>query len=209
MLNPSTRHGASAESGPSPGSEPPADRPRRCRRRLRRHVLNTYTGWQRITGTEPARPWAVYLAGRDGLFRLLCFDLDAKTPDAAAAAARDADVLAGFLVDVGLQPVVCDSGPSGGRHVWAALAEGVDERAAAELARFAKHVCPTLDTSQLTTRSPDVYGRQGRRTGLVVTPPSSAASCARSRTHGHRGAGSRPHAAPRTPRRRRRARPYD
>ncbi|VXB04811.1 hypothetical protein [Plantibacter sp. T3] len=149
MLNPSTRHGASAESWTLTGALSPRPTVRVAAVDAYGDVLNTYTGWQRITGTEPARPWAVYLAGRDGLFRLLCFDLDAKTPGAAAAAARDADVLAGLLVDVGLQPVVCASGPSGGRHVWAALAEGVDERAAAELARFAKHVCPTLDTSQL------------------------------------------------------------
>jgi hypothetical protein len=112
-------------------------------------VLNLYTGHRRITGTEPDRPWAVYLAGPDGLFRLLCFDLDSKTPGAAAAAERDADVIAGLLADVGLQPVVCASGPSGGRHVWTALAEGVDAETVASLARLAKHLCPTLDLSPL------------------------------------------------------------
>ena len=113
-------------------------------------VLNEYTGHRRITGAEPDRPWAVYLAGPDGLFRLLCFDLDSKTPGAAGAAARDADVLAGVLVDVGLEPVVCASGPSGGRHVWAALVEGVDAETVATLARLAKHLCPTLDLSPLS-----------------------------------------------------------
>lgn len=50
-------------------------------------MLNEYTGHRRLTGDEPDRPWAVYLAGTDRRFRLLGFDLDAKTAGAAAAAA--------------------------------------------------------------------------------------------------------------------------
>lgn len=113
-------------------------------------ALNLYDGHRRVSGPAPDRPWAVYLAGPDRLFRLLCFDLDAKTVGAAAAAARDADVLAGLLVDVGLSPVVCASGPTGGRHVWAALAEGVDAGSMSKLAYLAQHVCPSLDLSPLT-----------------------------------------------------------
>lgn len=113
-------------------------------------ALNLYDGYRRLSAPEPDRPWAVYLAGRDHLFRLLCFDLDAKTPGAAEAAATDADTLTGLLLDVGLQPVVCASGPSGGRHVWVGLAEGVNGDAIATLARLTKHLCPTLDVSPLT-----------------------------------------------------------
>ena len=51
-------------------------------------VLNEYTGHRRVDGDEPAQPWAVYLAGTDRRFRLLCFDLDAKSAGSAPAAAR-------------------------------------------------------------------------------------------------------------------------
>lgn len=113
-------------------------------------VLNVYTGHRRIGGRAPERPWAVYLAGADDQYRLLCFDLDAKTPTAADAASRDAEVIAGLLHDVGLEPVVCASGPTGGRHVWIALATGIDPATVATLARLIRHICPTLDLSPLS-----------------------------------------------------------
>jgi hypothetical protein len=115
-------------------------------------VLNEYRPGadRRVDGPEPDRPWAVYLSGPDRRFRLLCFDLDAKTAGTAASAERDADVLAGLLHDVGLSAVVCQSGPTGGRHVWTALAESVDAETVATLARLARHVCPTLDLSPLS-----------------------------------------------------------
>lgn len=112
-------------------------------------VVNRYTGHQLVDGAEPTRPWAVYLAGDDRRFHLLGFDLDAKTAGAAAAAARDADVIAGFLKEAGISHVVCESGPSHGRHVWAALAESVDTETVATVARLLKHLCPTLDISPL------------------------------------------------------------
>ncbi|MFX5752086.1 hypothetical protein ABTE32_21945, partial [Acinetobacter baumannii] len=84
-----------------------------------------------------------YLAGPDQRFRLLAFDLDAHGDPAAAA--RDADVLSGLLSDVGLPHVLCESGPTGGRHLWVGLAESVDAETVATLARLARHVCPTLD----------------------------------------------------------------
>lgn len=157
-------------------------------------VLNEYTGTRRITGAEPDRPWAVYLAGPDGLFRLLCFDLDSKTPAAAAAAARDAGVLAGLIVDVGLQPVVCASGPSGGRHVWTGLAEGVDAETVATLARLAKHLCPTLDLSPLSNaatgcvRPPGAPHRAGGHSTVLsgeldaLTEPTGTAAQVRALT---------------------------
>jgi hypothetical protein len=113
-------------------------------------VLNQYVGHRRVSGEQPDRPWAVYLAGTDQRFRLLCFDLDAKSAGTTPAAERDADVLAGLLVDVGLDVVVCQSGPAGGRHVWTALAESVDPETVATLARLARHLCPTLDLSPLS-----------------------------------------------------------
>ncbi|WP_298044707.1 hypothetical protein [uncultured Citricoccus sp.] len=113
-------------------------------------VLNQYGTHRRTTADTPARPWAVYLADTDHRYRLLAFDLDAKTPDSAAAAARDAETLAGLLDEVGLSPVVCASGPSNGRHVWAALADSVEAETVATLARLTRHLCPTLDLAPLT-----------------------------------------------------------
>lgn len=113
-------------------------------------ILNQYASTQRVGPTPPETPWAMYLTNAGRAFRFLCFDHDAKTPGAAAAAARDAEVTAGLLARAGLEPVVCASGPGGGRHVWAALAEPVDAETVATLARLTKHLCPTLDLSPLT-----------------------------------------------------------
>ncbi|MGP5057005.1 hypothetical protein ACTXJ3_18220 [Brachybacterium paraconglomeratum] len=113
-------------------------------------TLNQYDSTQRVGPTPPETPWAINLAGTDRAFRLLCFDHDAKTEGAAAAAARDAETTAGLLARAGLEPVVCASGPGGGRHVWAALTEPVDAETVATLARLTKHLCPSLDLSPLT-----------------------------------------------------------
>ena len=151
-------------------------------------VQNRYPAHRRVDGKEPARPWAMYLADASGRFRFLGFDLDAKTPDAAAAAARDAEVIAGLLTDAGIQHVVCESGPSHGRHVWAALSESVDAGTIATLAHFLRNVCPTLDIVPLTNpqtgclRPPGAPHRHGGRStvlrgdlGMLTTPTTTAA----------------------------------
>jgi len=151
-------------------------------------VLNSYTGHRLVTGDEPTRPWAVYLTGTNRRFWLLGFDLDAKTTGAAAAAARDADVIAGLLTDAGIAHVVCESGPSHGRHVWVALAESVDAETVATLARLLRHLCPTLDTSPLSNpdtgclRPPGAPHRDGGRATVLsgeldtlATPTTTAA----------------------------------
>lgn len=151
-------------------------------------VVNRYTGHQLVSGAEPTRPWAVYLAGADRRFRLLGFDLDAKTDGAAAAAARDADVIAGLLTDAGIAHVVCESGPSHGRHVWVALAESVDGETIGTLARLTRHLCPTLDTSPLSNpdtgcvRPPGAPHRDGGRSTVLrgelhaLTAPTTTAA---------------------------------
>lgn len=113
-------------------------------------VLNAYSSQRRLSGDEPAQPWAVYLADTDHRFRLLAFDLDAKGAGSAAAAARDAETIDALLTSVGLEAVVCQSGPAGGRHVWTALAESVDAATVATLARLTRHLCPTLDIAPLS-----------------------------------------------------------
>lgn len=157
-------------------------------------VLNEYTGHRSVTAAEPERPWAVYLAGTDRRFRLLAFDFDAKTSGAAEAAARDADVMAGLLADVGLEPVTCRSGPTDGRHVWTGLTEAVDADTVATLARLARQLCPTLDLSPLTNpatgcvRPPGAPHRAGGRSTVLrgelraLTEPQGTAQQVRALT---------------------------
>ncbi|MGO1567407.1 MAG: hypothetical protein ACTHXC_05205, partial [Brachybacterium sp.] len=113
-------------------------------------TLNQYASTQRVGPTPPETPWAINLTGPDRAFKLLCFDHDAKTDGAAAAAARDAEVTAGLLARAGLPTVGCAWGTRGGRHDRTALAEPVDAETVATLARLTKHLCPTLDLSPLT-----------------------------------------------------------
>jgi len=126
-----------------------------------------------VGGPEPELPWAVYLAGPDRRFRLLAFDLDAKTAGAAAGAERDAGTIAALATEVGLDPVVCQSGPTGGRHVWIGLAESVDAELVATLARLARHLCPTLDLAPLSNpvtggvRPPGSPHRAGGRSTVL------------------------------------------
>ena len=157
-------------------------------------AVNLYPHRRRTAGPVPAAPWAMYLAGADHLFRILGFDLDAKTVDGAAAASRDADTLAALLEDAGLRPLVCASGPTGGRHVWVGLAEGVDAELVATLARLVRHVCPTLDLSQLSNpvtgclRPPGAPHRAGGRSSVIrgdtstLTAPTGTAEQVRALT---------------------------
>ena len=109
-------------------------------------AINTYTRTTRIAGVAPGAPWAVYLADPAGLFRLLVFDLDAAKGDPAA----DAATLGGWLDHAGIPHVVTVSGPSGGRHVWVACAEGVDAATVDTLARLARARLLTLDLAPLS-----------------------------------------------------------
>lgn len=154
-------------------------------------VLNEYTSHRRVNAHEPDRPWAVYLADPDRRFKLLCFDLDAKTPGVANAAARDAEVISGLLNDAGLAALVCQSGPAGGRHVWTALAEGIDAETVATMARLARHICPTLDLSPLANavtgcvRPPGSPHRNGGHSTVlsgslnILTHPTGTAAAVR------------------------------
>lgn len=112
--------------------------------------LNSYTDSHPITGdTPPETPWAIHLTDTDHRYRLLAFDLDAKTPEQAARAHREALDVADMLTTAGLQPLICASGPTGGRHVWAALGESIDAATIHLLAEHAKHLYTSLDLSSL------------------------------------------------------------
>lgn len=121
---------------------------------------NTYDETARITGEEPASPWAMYLAV-NGQFRYLCLDLDAKTPAASQLVAEHAAAIATVLNDHGIAHVICDSGgPYSGRHIWIALAEPLPAETARQLGVFARAQWPTLDTAPISNP----------RTGCVRPP---------------------------------------
>lgn len=151
-------------------------------------LLNEYAGSRRLTLDPPLAPWAMYLAGTDHRYRFLAFDLDAKGGRTAADADRDSRTLAGLLRSAGLSPVVCESGPSGGRHVWVGLAESVPAPTVATLARLLQRSLPSLDIAPLTNpatgcvRPPGAPHRHGGSSrvlsGLLdaLTHPTATAS---------------------------------
>jgi len=109
-------------------------------------VVNTYTRRARTAGARPDAPWAVYLTDQTGGFRLLAFDFDAAKGDPAA----DAATLCGWLEHAGLPHLLTRSGPTGGRHVWLALAEAVDAGTVDTLARLVRARLPSLDIAPLS-----------------------------------------------------------
>jgi len=109
--------------------------------------LNSYPLIHPVTGARPWTPWAVHLADATGRFRLLCADLDAKGP--APAADADAARLSGLLADLGIEHLVCASGPTGGRHVWLGLHEPLDAVTVSALAYLLKAWLPALDVAPL------------------------------------------------------------
>ena len=151
-------------------------------------LLNSYEGSRRTSSSAPETPWAMYLADRDRRYRYLAFDLDAKGERGPADADRDARALAALLHSAGLAPLICESGPSGGRHVWVGLAETVDAETVATLARLARRIAPTLDIAPLTNpatgcvRPPGAPHRHGGSsrvlTGLLdwLTYPTGTAA---------------------------------
>lgn len=113
-------------------------------------VVNEYDSTHRVLGRVPDSPWAVYLADSDGLFHLIGIDLDAKNGQQAELAAAEALSLSRHLGAVGIEHVVCESGQTGGRHLWVALAEPMPREEVLALRHAIKHVATRLDHSSLT-----------------------------------------------------------
>lgn len=150
-------------------------------------TLNLYAHSRRLDADAPEKPWAMYLADDQRRYHFLCFDLDSKTREARTGAERDANLLTDLLSRAGIASITCESGPSGGRHVWAALKESIDAETIATLGRLARHMCPTLDLSPLlnaTTgcvRPPGAPHRSGGRSTIIrgeldtLTEPTATA----------------------------------
>jgi len=141
-------------------------------------AVNTYTRRARVAGARPDAPWAVYLTDQTGSFRLLAFDFDAAKGDPAA----DAAILCGWLEHAGLPHLLTRSGPSGGRHVWLALAEAVDAAVVDTLARLARARLPSLDIAPLTNpvtgcvRPPGSPHRAGGSSTVLAGDPAALAA---------------------------------
>lgn len=111
---------------------------------------NSYPDRANIAGPCPDLPWVVHLADEDRLYRLLAFDFDAHHASAEAAQ-RDAYHFVALLERLGSLPyLVCESGPSGGLHVWLAPSDGLPATTVATVARIAARLYPTLDIAPLT-----------------------------------------------------------
>ncbi len=140
-------------------------------------AVNTYTRRARTAGARPDAPWAVYLTDQTGSFRLLAFDFDAAKGDPAA----DAAMLCGWLEYTGLPHLLTRSGPSGGRHVWLALAEAVDAGVVDTLARLARARLPSLDIAPLANpvtgcvRPPGSPHRAGGSSTVLAGDPDALA----------------------------------
>jgi hypothetical protein len=127
-----------------------------------------------IEGDCPTSTWAMMLADDAGLYRFMCFDLDAKH----GRPQIDAGTLGVWLYDLGIPHLVTESGPSGGRHVWIALEEGVEPHLVHQVGQLAKRLLPTLDLSQFNNV----------RTGAVRPPGAPHRSGGHSRVlEGHVG----------------------
>jgi hypothetical protein len=113
-------------------------------------ILNAYPGdGIRTAGPAPERPWAMYLADSNHLYRFVCFDLDVKAHGIEAVDA-DTRLICRLLEDASIPYLVCQSGPAGGRHVWIALSRGVPAHIVKALALGFGSLCPTLDKAPLS-----------------------------------------------------------
>lgn len=111
-------------------------------------VLNEYANTYACAAEPPTSSWAVNLADEDGRFRLIAFDFDAGQEPARAA--HDADGLSERLEHLGIEHVVCASGPTGGRHIWISLAEPATPELVKALSIAVKRAYPSLDRTPLT-----------------------------------------------------------
>lgn len=95
---------------------------------------------------EPEEPYALYLAGWDGRFRLLGLDLDTTKGNVEESCAR----LRRLFDDAGIEYVVADSGPHGGQHIWSTWPETLDKDTVRRLGAALQVIAPALDTGALT-----------------------------------------------------------
>ena len=135
---------------------------------------NAYPHRANIAGTDPGLPFVVHLADDDGAFHLIAFDFDAHHSPSVAAR-NDAFALVALMERLGgLDPLICESGPSGGMHVWLATKTAVPAPVVAALARAAARNYTTLGIEPLVNpttggvRPPGAPHRHGGHSAVVL-----------------------------------------
>lgn len=132
--------------------------------------LNRYSTELPTSAPAPDRPWAMYLADRQGRYRLLAFDLDATRGSVEA----DTAALTEILAKAGIRAVRCISGPGGGRHVWVGLADPVAATVVRRIAEALSKLLPTLDHGLLCNprtgcvRPPGAPHRSGTESMVIA-----------------------------------------
>ncbi len=108
-------------------------------------ILNDYSRDWSVNALPPQTTWAMYLSADSRTFNYLCFDLDSSRGNAPYDAGR----LSLWLDELNVSHLVCESGPTGGRHVWIGLSASVDGKAVRDLALLATQLLPSLDPTPL------------------------------------------------------------
>lgn len=137
---------------------------------------NRYPRRYTVTGDDPGVPWAMHLTSRQGRHHFLCFDFDAGRygRDVVQRQAWDLVVL---LERIGIHYTVCESGPTGGMHVWVALASPVPHEDLEPLIAAAGRAWSTLDTGPLSrhglARTPGAPHRAGGSSTIILSDVST------------------------------------
>lgn len=133
---------------------------------------HSYAVCHELSAGAPAAgvPYALHLTDERGFYRLLAFDFDAHHDGRTAAA--DATDLSARLGRAGVPHVVCQSGPSGGMHVWVRLTGATPARAVAQLATRLRTAYASLDIGALCNPTTGCVRPPGapHRGGGVSTP---------------------------------------
>lgn len=111
---------------------------------------NNATSDQQISAGMPAGPWALYLAW-EGSYQYVCFDLDAHTGSSQETRQVNADcqAISRLLDQASIPYLVCQSGPAGGRHIWASSLDSLTPRFVKTLALGLRRLAPSLDITPL------------------------------------------------------------
>lgn len=108
-------------------------------------ILNEYDREWSVNEQPPSTTWAMYLSGDRRQFDYLCFDLDSSRGNAPYDAGR----LSYWLDELNISHLICESGPTGGRHVWVGIDGAVDGDLVRDLAHLAGQLLPSLDPTPL------------------------------------------------------------
>lgn len=99
--------------------------------------------------------WAVYLCDDSKHYNLLCFDFDAhnNSDEERNLAVSQSEELCLLLDEKHIEYTLCQSGPSGGRHVWISMIDKLEASFVRNLAYASKNHYSTLDITPLLNTS--------------------------------------------------------